>query len=123
MAPSQLKQLKASLRESGVTGPQQSKKKRQQDAKTGAKAQSRIQRAAALQGIRDRFNPFEIKAPARKNKFDVTTRDGSSKSGVPARPGVTKSLGEERVCRGCTVLRMRELTDSGKETWDAPEGT
>lgn len=97
MAPSQLKQLKASLRDSGVIRPQKSKKKRQQDAKTGANAKSRIQRTAALQSIRDRFNPFEIKAPARTSKFDVTTRDGTSKAGGQSRPGVTRSLGEERV--------------------------
>lgn len=99
MPPSQLKQLKASLRDSGVIRQQQSKKQRRQDEKDGgAKArQSRIQRNAALAKIREQFNPFEIKAPSRNAKFDVTTRDGSSKAGNYARPGVTKSLGEERV--------------------------
>lgn len=97
MPPSQLKQLKASLRESGVIGPPQSKKKKRQNAKTGATAQSRIQRNAALQGIRERFNPFEVKAPVKNVKFDVTTRDGFKKAGGAVRPGVTKSLGEERV--------------------------
>ena len=99
MPPSQLKQLKASLRDSGVIRQQQSKKQRRNDEKDGgAKAlQSRIQRNAALAKIREQFNPFEIKAPARAAKFDVTTRDGSSKAGNYARPGVTKSLGEERV--------------------------
>lgn len=99
MPPSRLKQLKASLRESGVIRQQKSKKQRRQDEKDGgAKArQSRIQRNAALEKIREQFNPFEIKAPSRNAKFDVTTRDGSSKAGNYARPGVTKSLGEERV--------------------------
>lgn len=99
MPPSQLKQLKTSLRESGVIRPPQSKKKRRQDEKDGgAKArQSRIQRNAALAKIREQFNPFEIKAPSRNAKFDVTTRDGSVKAGNYSRPGVTKSLGEERV--------------------------
>ncbi|KAF3407381.1 putative nucleolar complex protein 14 [Talaromyces pinophilus] len=98
MPPSQLKQLKASLRDSGVIRQQKSKKQRRQDEKDGgAKArQSRIQRNAALAKIREQFNPFEIKAPSRNAKFDVTTRDGSSKAGNYARPGVTKSLGEER---------------------------
>ncbi|KAH8701137.1 putative rRNA maturation protein [Talaromyces proteolyticus] len=103
MPPSQLKQLKASLRDSGVIRPQQSKKKRRQDEKSGAKAHSRIQRQAALQQIRDQFNPFEIKTASRGAKFDVTTRDGSSKAGGQARPGVTKSLGEER--RRATLLK------------------
>ncbi|KAA8642212.1 hypothetical protein EYZ11_007460 [Aspergillus tanneri] len=107
MPPSQLKQLKASLRDSGVIGPQQSKKKKRQDAKSGIGAQNRIQRNAALQAIRDRFNPFEIKTVAARSKFDVTTRDGGSKSAaVQARPGVTKSLGEEK--RRDTLLREYE---------------
>ncbi|EED16022.1 rRNA maturation protein (Nop14), putative [Talaromyces stipitatus ATCC 10500] len=97
MPPSQLKQLKASLRDSGVIRQPQSKKKRRQDEKDSVKArQSRVQRNATLAKIREQFNPFEIKAPSRNAKFDVTTRDGSLKAGNFARPGVTKSLGEER---------------------------
>jgi nucleolar protein 14 len=97
MPPSQLKQLKASLRESGVLAPQQSKKQKRQNAKAGVSAQNRVQRNAALQAIRDRFNPFEIKVASR-NKFDVTTRDGGTKPAAGlSRPGVTKSLGEEKV--------------------------
>lgn len=101
MPPSQLKQLKASLRETGVLGPQQSKKKKRQNAKTGVGAQNRMQRNAALQTIREQFNPFEVKAPAHRAKFDVTTRDAKA-TGATARvrPGVTKSLGEERVRSG-----------------------
>ena len=98
MPPSQLKQLKASLRDSGVLGPQQSKKQKRQNVKSGAAAQNRVQRNAALQSIRDRFNPFEIKAGGTRTKFDVTTRDGNSGTAASrARPGVTKSLGEEKV--------------------------
>ncbi|KIV90231.1 hypothetical protein PV10_07560 [Exophiala mesophila] len=91
MAPSQLKQLKASLREHGVLGPQKSKK---QKKATGKDAQKRLQRNAALETIREHFNPFEVKAPARKDKFEVTSgRPTKSKIG---RPGVTRGLGEER---------------------------
>lgn len=98
MPPSQLKQLKASLRNNGVLGPQQSKKQKRRDAKTGASAHNRIQRNVALQAIREQFNPFEVKAPVKRVKFDVTTRDGGSqKAGGQVRPGVTKSLGEEKV--------------------------
>lgn len=98
MPPSQLKQLKASLRETGVVGPQKSKKEKQQNARSGSSAQNRNQRQAALQAIRDRFNPFEIKATTKNVKFDYTSRDGgASASKNTARPGVTKSLGEERV--------------------------
>ncbi|OOQ84603.1 putative rRNA maturation protein (Nop14) [Penicillium brasilianum] len=103
MPPSQLKQLKASLRESGVVGPQQSKKQKRQNAKSGVAAQNRNQRNASLQAIRDRFNPFEIRPTATRSKFEATTRDDNSKKATGRRPGVTKSLGEER--RRATLLQ------------------
>jgi nucleolar protein 14 len=111
MPPSQLKQLKTSLRDSGVLGPQQSKKQKRQNAKSGAGAQNRVQRNAALQAIRDRFNPFEIKAPSRQNKFEVTTRDANSKGGAGHRPGVTKSMGEEKVRSISPVTARKRPTD------------
>lgn len=104
MPPSQLKQLKSSLRDSGVLGPQQSKKQKRQNAKTGANAHERAQRNAAVQAIRDRFNPFEIKAPGRRVKFDATTRDGSRAESARVRPGMTKSLGEEKVSFATLVV-------------------
>ncbi|PGG99417.1 hypothetical protein AJ79_08533 [Helicocarpus griseus UAMH5409] len=94
MAPSQLKQLKASLRENGVLGPQQSKKQKQKNAKSGAAAANRIQRNAVLERVREQFNPFEVRAPARPAKFSSTSR--SDQEAPRARPGVTKSLGEQR---------------------------
>lgn len=113
MPPSQLKQLKSSLRDSGVVAPQKSKKQKRQNAKTGAGGQERIRRNAALEAIRDRFNPFEIKTAASRSKFDVTTRDGGSKTAEKNhRPGVTKSLGEVRVSLNRALLssRSRSLT-------------
>lgn len=98
MPPSQLKQLKTSLKDSGVIRPQQSKKQKRENAKTGVAAQNRNQRNNALQAIRDRFNPFEIKVAPSRSKFEATTRDGGSTTAGKSRPGVTKSLGEERVC-------------------------
>lgn len=98
MPPSQLKKLKASLRESGVVGPQKSKKQKKQASKSGALKEGRIQRNEALQSIREQFAPFEVKAPAR-NKFDFVSRDGiagKAAKGVVGRPGVTKGLGEEQ---------------------------
>ncbi|KIW16946.1 hypothetical protein PV08_04136 [Exophiala spinifera] len=90
MAPSQLKQLKASLREHGLRGPQKSKKERKA---TGKDAQKRTQRHAALESIRERFNVFEVKGPKRE-KFEVATGRRPQASSV--RPGVTRGLGEER---------------------------
>ena len=93
MPPSQLKRLKASLREQGVTGPQKSKKQKQQDRK--GTTDSRVQRNAALQQIRDSFNPFEIKANNRPAKFQSLT--AHPKKDAVLRPGVTRSMGEEAV--------------------------
>ena len=54
MPASQLKRLKTSLREQGVTGPQRSKKQKKQHA-ANKSADDRNQRQAALQQIRDSF--------------------------------------------------------------------
>ena len=100
MPPSQLKRLKSSLREQGITGPQKSKQ--QKKAAKGARGTNdRIQRNVALQQIRDSFNPFELKAPSRPAKFQHanSNTNGVSKSSrykdVLHRPGVSKSAGEE----------------------------
>ncbi|EEP76638.1 conserved hypothetical protein [Uncinocarpus reesii 1704] len=95
MAPSQLKQLKASLRDKGIISQQQSKKQRKQAAKSGAAAAGRIHRNAVLQELREQFNPFEARTPARPAKFAVTTNKGTSDP-VRHRPGVTRGLGEQR---------------------------
>lgn len=100
MPPSQLKKLKTSLREQGVVGPQKSKKQKKQASRGGALKDSRIQRNAALQGIREQFNPFEAKTPSR-SKYDFSsakTFGGRLEKGTISRPGVTKGLGEENVC-------------------------
>lgn len=99
MPPSQLKKLKTSLRESGILGPQKSKKQKKQASKSGALKEGRIQRNEALQSIRESFAPFEVKAPKR-NKFDFVSRNGVAgkvSKGVVGRPGDTKALGEENV--------------------------
>ena len=99
MPPSQLKRLKTSLREQGVVGPQKSKKQKKQASVNGALRDSKFQRNAALQGIREQFNPFEVKAPSRsKYEFASSRAVGESKKGIISRPGVTKGLGEEKVC-------------------------
>lgn len=98
MAASQLKQLKASLREGGILGPQKSKKQRKTN---GRDASARQKRNAALEGIREKFNPFEVKAPSRTPKFDISSNKPSKK--VVERPAVTRGLGEER--RRATLLK------------------
>jgi nucleolar protein 14 len=112
MPSSQLKRLKASLRESGIVGPQKSKKQKraaaqqqqeQQNGRSGsANNDRRVQRSVALENIREQFNPFDLKLNARGPKFAVTTsrppaRGPGSAGGVQGRPGAAKSLAEERV--------------------------
>ncbi|KAG9874288.1 Nop14-like protein, partial [Aureobasidium melanogenum] len=75
-----------------------SKKQKQQDRK--GNNDSRVQRNAALQQIRDSFNPFEIKANNRPAKFQSFT--AHPKKDAVLRPGVTKSMGEE--ARRATLL-------------------
>ena len=96
MPPSQLKKLKNSLRENGVVGPQKSKKQKRQAGKDG---DSRLQRAAALQSIREQFNPFEVKAPSRSKYEFASNRivGGRVDKSKISRPGITKGLGEENV--------------------------
>lgn len=111
MAPSQLKQLKSSLREKGIIGQQQSKKQKKHNAKSGAAASNRIHRNAVLQELREQFNPFEARAPARPAKFAVTTNKPQSDLSR-SRPGVTRALGEQRVRKpkkfynGVTLLKQ-----------------
>ncbi|KAK6432240.1 nucleolar complex protein 14 [Oleoguttula sp. CCFEE 5521] len=98
MPASQLKRLKLSLREQGVTGPQKSKK--QKKANAGKSSSERIERSAALQSIRDSFNPFELRQSARPTKFpSASQKTANGKTGqykdVLHRPGITKSAGEE----------------------------
>ncbi|OAL55930.1 nucleolar protein 14 [Pyrenochaeta sp. DS3sAY3a] len=92
MPPSQLKRLKASLREQGITGPQKSKKQKKSQNKN---ADQRAQKASALASIRESFNPFEFKHLARPKKFDYVSTQSQNGSKILGRPGVTKSQGEE----------------------------
>ncbi|KAF1959093.1 Nop14-like protein [Byssothecium circinans] len=93
MPPSQLKRLKASLREQGITGPQKSKKQKKSQSKN---ADQHAKKAAALASIRESFNPFEFKHLARPKKHDyVSNQRQDAKTRILGRPGITKSQGEE----------------------------
>ncbi|KAH6708994.1 Nop14-like family protein-like protein [Leptodontidium sp. MPI-SDFR-AT-0119] len=92
MPPSQLKRLKASLREQGITGPQQSKKQKKQNAQNGVNKEKKVGRNVTLNGIREQFNPFDFTS-SKKPKFEVTT-EHSHKPAI-RRPGLQKSRDEE----------------------------
>ncbi|KAM7219145.1 putative nucleolar complex protein 14 [Rhypophila decipiens] len=96
MTGSQLKRFKNSLAEQGIIGPQKSKKQRDKLAQDKNK---RVKKHEALEQIREQFNPFQFKTHARGRKFDVTTSKpatGLAAMGIAGRPGVAKSVGEER---------------------------
>ena len=105
MAPSQLKQLKASLREQGIVGPQKSKKQKKQASNSRVNNDKRIARHAAIEGIRDKFNPFEVKKQGRPSKYQFANGPNQYGGASVARPGVTRGLGEETVCIGSRSFR------------------
>lgn len=114
MPASQLKRLKSSLREQGVTGPQKSKKQKQQQSSQKTSS-DRNHRNAALQQIRDSFNPFELKASnSRPEKFKPASANGGSGKykEILHRPGVTKSAGEE-MRRNTLLPEMRRRNKVG----------
>ncbi|EMC95439.1 hypothetical protein BAUCODRAFT_35421 [Baudoinia panamericana UAMH 10762] len=102
MPPSQLKALKSQLRENGIVGPQKSKKQRK--AGRTADGPQHQNRHAALQQIRNSFNPFELRPgsarPAKFESFSAKPNPGKY-AAILHRPGVTKSAGEE--------MRRRQL--------------
>ena len=114
MPASQLKRLKASLREQGIVGPQQSKKQKKKNAQDKqAKEDRRLRKSTALENIRESFNPFQFKMNARGPKFQVTTNRPQSeeaKRGIKGRPGVALSVSEQRVWPAKKILRASILT-------------
>jgi nucleolar protein 14 len=109
MPGSQLKRLKASLREQGVIGPQQSKKQKKRGPHDErAKGNKRLEKRAALEGIREQFNPFDLKHNVRGPKFEVTSNRPDANNAakrINGRPSEAKAAGEERVrfsLDGCT---------------------
>ncbi|KAM6539533.1 nucleolar complex protein 14 [Fusarium falciforme] len=99
MAGSQLKRLKASLREQGIVGPQQSKKQKRRIAQDErSRNEKRLQRGVVLEGIREQFNPFDLKH-AKGPKFEVTTnrlKAPGIAGSIKGRPGQAKAASEER---------------------------
>ena len=100
MPPSQLKRLKASLREQGIVGPQKSKKQKRQNTQNRVDKEKGVRRTTALNGIREQFNPFEYMLPAKGPKFDVTTASGietKNGRGFIRRSGTVNGRNQERV--------------------------
>ena len=84
---SQLTQLKTALSQAGVTSRS---KKRKHSVVT---EQEKEKRAAQLDGIQRRLNPFDVKVT--KLKHDV---GGRKLKGVTGKPAQSKQAGIENVC-------------------------
>ena len=99
MPPSQLKQLKNSLRQHGLSNTSQSKKRKRDDGGGGA-AQDRARRQAILSNLREDFRPFDKKTSSRPKKFQALSLENvkSKNHAVVGRPGLSKARGEELVC-------------------------
>ncbi|KAF7302262.1 hypothetical protein MIND_00793300 [Mycena indigotica] len=101
---SQLSQLKAALSKAGVTGSQQQNgKKRKRPA--GAQEKDKAKRAAKLEEIHKRLNPFDVKVT--KLKHDV---GGRKVKGVSGKPAQSRQAGLEQ--RKKTLLK--EYEDKGR---------
>lgn len=94
MGESQLKRLKASLRQAGITGQQKPKKPSAKQKQSSSHSNhSRLDRNVALQSIREEFNPFEIKTTREKHSISGRGRV----KGAQGRPGLSKQIGEDNV--------------------------
>ncbi|KAH3680944.1 hypothetical protein WICMUC_000087 [Wickerhamomyces mucosus] len=87
MAGSQLKQLKAALKENGLVGQTNVKRKNTKKAPSESR---RDDKQAVLEKIREQFNPFELKV--NRKKTDLDTR---STKGTQGKPGISKQIGED----------------------------
>ncbi|KAJ7849826.1 nucleolar protein 14 [Mycena olivaceomarginata] len=85
---SQLSQLKSALSQAGVTGQQQSGKKRK---RTNSQEKDKEKRAAKLDEIHKKLNPFDTKVT--KLKHDV---GGRKVKGVTGKPSQSKQTGLEQ---------------------------
>ena len=86
---SQLKQLKSSLSSAGITKPLQSSKKRKRSQN---EEKDRVKRAAKLNEIQRKLNPFDVKVT--KLKHDV---GGRKLKGVTGKPAQSKQVGLDAV--------------------------
>lgn len=90
MAGSQLKRLKARLKEAGLTGQTNKKRKGKKHSRKTPNESRRADRQRLVQEIRDEFNPFDLKMTRGKRA------DAKSKNLTVGKPGISKQRGEER---------------------------
>lgn len=88
---SQLSQLKSALSQAGLTGKSNKEKKKK---RTGAVEKDRKAKAAKLNEIDKRLNPFDVKVA--RLKHDV---EGRKIKGVSGKPAQSRQAGIEQVRR------------------------
>ncbi|KAF7352288.1 putative nucleolar complex protein 14 [Mycena venus] len=86
---SQLSQLKSALSQAGVTGHQQNGKKRKRTA--GSQEKDKEKRAAKLEEIHKKLNPFDTKVTKLKHEVG-----GRKLKGVTGKPSQSKQAGLEQ---------------------------
>jgi nucleolar protein 14 len=86
---SQLSQLKSALSQAGITKTSQNGKKRK---RSGSIDQDKIKKAAKLQDIHQRLNPFDVKVT--KLKHDI---GGRKIKGTKGQPAQSKQAGIQQV--------------------------
>ncbi|OJA07999.1 hypothetical protein AZE42_01078 [Rhizopogon vesiculosus] len=98
---SQLSQLKSALSQAGIKNPQHGKKRK----RSGSIDQDKIKKAAKLQEIHQKLNPFDVKVT--KLKHDV---GGRKIKGTKGQPAQSKQAGIQR--REKTLLK--EFQEKGR---------
>lgn len=96
MGGSQLSQLRAKLKDSGLnrqSNPRDQRKRSKQ--RNDNSATSLVHRTSKLQQIHDQFNLFDLRD--EKTKFAVVTRSGKEEGGVKGMPGRARAAGIESV--------------------------
>jgi nucleolar protein 14 len=87
---SQLSQLKSALSQAGVTGNHQNGKKRK---RTSSQEKDKEKRAAKLDEIHKKLNPFDVKVTKLKHEVG-----GRKVKGLTGKPSQSKQAGLEQVC-------------------------
>lgn len=89
---SQLSQLKAALNKAGVTGPNNGNNNKKRKRTAAPLEKDKEKKAAKLEEIRQRLNPFDVKVT--KLKHDV---GGRRLKGISGKPAQSKQAGIEQV--------------------------
>lgn len=90
MGGSQLKRLKARLKDAGFIGQTNRKRKGKKHSKRTPNDTRRADRADVIEEIREEFNPFDLKMTRGKRA------DAKSRNITVGKPGINKQIGEER---------------------------